>query len=306
MKKIAYFICFLYVSVLNSVDIDIGSIEKHKDKLIVHLNVDIDESEMIYKDDILISVDSKDIIVEDFQIINYSQEEVSLSKTKKKAYRNPFIAKIFLTGLRQAGVAKAYGGQGFDVQDLNILDIYFSCFLVDESEKFDPFIKKISVEFGNNLFSLSNLRKKSTQKFKAKIQNAYTALKKPVKKMGTCIFDARILTLLLVIILFMSFILFSVLSIGDLLIILLVFTWGYFSGFVFMREISFFFLAILLLISSVWFFSNYVHGKSLLQKTIRLLLAFLCVSLILPIFLEIYLSRCFENRIGKFEILIKR
>ena len=278
MKNIAYFICFLYFSFLNPVDVFIGSIEKRKDNLIVNLNVDIDESELICKDDIMISVDDPSIVVNDYQIINYSQKEIFLTKTKKKGYKNPFIMKVFLSS---------------SVQDLDVLEIYFSCFVVNEEEEFRPFIKKVSHEFNGKIFN--KLNKKVKNKIRAKIKYAYESLKKPAKEIGVRIFNAKILTLLLVVTLFLSFVLFSVLSIEDLLIILSIFVWGYFSKFIFVREVVFFILAILLLISSVWFFINYDYGKSFLKKIIRLFLGFLCASLVLPLLLEVYLSRCFIN-----------
>jgi len=291
MKKIAYFICFLYASVLSPINIDVGEIEKNEDNLIVNLNIDMDESQMVCRDDILISVDDSDVVVDDFQVINYSQEEIVLPKKKKKVYGSPFSIKIFLVG---------------DFNNLDFVDVYFSCFVINEDEKFEPFEKIISVDLGSEVVSLKNFPKKVSQKFKTKVRNAYANIKQPAKRVGSVIFDARILTLFLIGILFISFILFSVLSIEDLLIVLSIFLWGYFSKFIFVKEISLFFLAILFLISSVWFFINYDYRKSLLQKSTRLLLGFLCASLVLPIFLEVYLSRCFTNYCLRKETSIKR
>ena len=281
MKKIAYFVCFLYFSFLNPIDIFIGSIEKHKDNFVVNLNIDIDDSEMICKDDILISVDEPNIVVDGYQIINYSQEEVSLAKINKKAYRNPFVAKILLKG---------------NFKSLNVLDMYFSCFLINEEEEFEPFIKKISYEF-EDVCDTKDFSKKVKNKIGSKIKNAYMNLSEPVKKISIGIFNAKVLTMFLVIIVFFSFVLFSVLSLEDLLVILIIFSWVYFSRFVFIEEISLFFLAVLFLISSIWFFMNFNYGKSFFQRGTRLFLGFIFASLILPIFLEVYLSRCFLSHL---------
>ena len=252
----------------------------------VFIAASLDEDEVVYKDTIQVSIDNPSIKIENWEILTeIDEEDVLLSKLRKKGYKNSFTIRVELAENKENQKGS----------------IYFACLSSKEDENVTPILKSVSLPFKKETVSKTTFLQESNrplikQKLDKKViyslfANSHLVLK---SNKNLLFFNTKFLLILLLLVLFLGFIFIEVLSIKDMLLLAVIIVWVYFSNFIIQFYLSLEITALLLLFASVWYLRLNKNNSLFLQRT-RIILGIFCASLILPVLIQACLFHYFYS-----------
>ena len=287
MKKKLFFLNVLFYSVnLFGFDIVLLNNLNSGFKNNVFIAASLDEDEVVYKDTIQVSIDNPSIKIENWEILTeIDEEDVLLSKLRKKGYKNSFTIRVELAENKENQKGS----------------IYFACLSSKEDENVTPILKSVSLPFKKETVSKTTFLQESNrplikQKLDKKViyslfANSHLVLK---SNKNLLFFNTKFLLILLLLVLFLGFIFIEVLSIKDMLLLAVIIVWVYFSNFIIQFYLSLEITALLLLFASVWYLRLNKNNSLFLQRT-RIILGIFCASLILPVLIQACLFHYFYS-----------
>lgn len=277
------FLFLFFLQITTSVySIDISICKDVLNKQVFYLNVCFGESPsaVITKESIKISVDTPDIIIQEWFVEDglggageAIEEYVVPLKLRKKVYKNSFRIKIVT---RDATTEK---------KTEKNFSFCFSCFVVESGESIRSLYKKVSFQKAKKRSFSGSPKDKGSR-------NLFFGARKFCHDRPIWLVNAKYLFFLLMGLIFIGFLIVDVLSFFDVACFLGLGIWAYFSRFIVSHFLVLFICAIWLLVLAIWYLVIDHLASTRFLKITRIVLGLACASGVLPLLVQAYLSFC--------------